>query len=48
MKLWVRYLREKKTAIALYVVTVLLFVATGSLYHLENLGKLSYDMLPIW
>ncbi len=45
MKLWVRYLREKKTAIALYVVTVLLFVATGSLYHLENLGKLSYAAL---
>lgn len=45
MKLWIRYLKEKKKAIALYAVTVLLFVVTGSLYHLENLGKLSYAAL---
>lgn len=45
MKLWIRYLKEKKKAIALYVVTVLLFVVTGSLYHLENVGKLSYAAL---
>lgn len=45
MKFWVRYLKEKKTTAALYAVTVFLFVATGSLYHLENLGKLSYAAL---
>lgn len=45
MKFWIRYLKEKKKVIALYTVTVLLFVVTGSLYHLENVGKLSYAAL---
>ncbi|HBA49142.1 MAG TPA: hypothetical protein DCZ91_15365 [Lachnospiraceae bacterium] len=42
MRLWIRYLREKRLVLALYVLTVGLLVAVGSLYHIENLGKLCY------
>ena len=51
MKIWIQFLREKKTAILLYIVTVLLFLITGSLYHVENLYKLLYATLltfAIW
>lgn len=42
MRLWLRYLREKRIALLLYFLTVLLFVALGCLYHIENLEKLLY------
>lgn len=45
MKYWVQFLKEKRTAILLYIVTVLLFLVTGSLYHVENLRKLLYATL---
>ncbi|MGN0167387.1 MAG: sensor histidine kinase [Acetatifactor sp.] len=45
MKLWMRYFREKRTVLLLYFLTVLLFVAVGCLYHIENLGKLLYAFL---
>lgn len=41
----IQYLEEKKAGIILYFVTVLLFVAVGCLYHMENLGKLLYAAL---
>lgn len=40
-----RYLAEKRTTIILYLMTVLLFVATSSLYHMENMGMLLYAAL---
>lgn len=45
IRYWKQYLEEKKAAIFLYFVTVLLFVAVGCLYHMENLGKLLYAVL---
>lgn len=45
MRLWIRYLREKRPALAMYVLTVGLLVAVGSLYHIENLEKLLYAAL---
>ncbi len=45
MRLWFRYLREKRMVAALYLATVFLFVAVGSLYHIENLAKLLYAAL---
>lgn len=42
MRLWLRYLREKRITLLLYFLTVFLFVALGSLYHIENLEKLLY------
>lgn len=45
MRLWFRYFAEKRTALLLYAVTVLLFVAVGSLYHIDNLEKLMYAAL---
>lgn len=42
MRLWLRYLYEKRRVICLYLLTVFLFVALGALYHLENLDKLLY------
>lgn len=42
MRLWFRYIREKRILLLLYVGTVFFFVAVGSLYHIENLGKLLY------
>jgi len=44
-RLWIQYLSEKRTAIFLYFGTVLLFVATCCLYHMENAGKLLYAAL---
>lgn len=51
MRLWIRYLREKRPALAMYVLTVGLLVAVGSLYHIENLEKLCYAAvltLAVW
>lgn len=45
MKFWIQFLREKRTAVLLYLVTLLLLVVTGSLYHIENIGKLFYGAL---
>lgn len=41
----IQYLGEKKTEVFLYFMTVLLFVATCCLYHIENAGKLLYAAL---
>jgi len=51
MRLWLRYFRENKTELFLCLISVVLFVAVGSLYHLENLDKLFYAaflVLVIW
>lgn len=45
MKFWILFIREKKTAILLYLATVVLFLVTGGLYHVENLEKLLYGAL---
>jgi len=45
MKLWLRYLNEKRRILFLYLTTVFLFVAVGTLYHIENLEKLLYAAL---
>lgn len=45
MRLWVRYLREKRSIVLLYLITVFFFVTVGSLYHIENLEKLLYAAL---
>jgi len=45
MRLWLRYVREKKGVILLYLITAALFVVVGSLYHIENLDKLLYGAL---
>ena len=45
MKYWIRFLKEKRTAAALYFSTVLLFLAVGGLYHIENFPKLLYAAL---
>ena len=44
-------MKEKRRILFLYLITVLLFVITGSLWHIENLGKLLYAALltfTIW
>lgn len=45
MRLWLRYLKEKRLFLLLYALTVFFFVAVGSLYHIENLEKLLYAAL---
>ena len=45
MRLWLRYLKEKRGILLLYALTVFFFVAVGSLYHIENLEKLLYAAL---
>ena len=42
MRLWIRYLREKRITMAVYFLTVFFFIAVGSLYHIENLEKMLY------
>lgn len=42
---WIQFLKIKRKTILLYFATVLLFLITGSLYHVENLGKLLYAAL---
>ena len=51
MRLWVRYLREKRSHALVYLTMVFFFVTVGSLYHIENLEKLLYASLltfEIW
>ena len=45
MRLFLRYLKEKRTTLFLYMVTILFFVSVGSLYHIENMEKLLYAAL---
>lgn len=45
IRLWMQYLGEKKIAVCLYFMTVLLFVVTCCLYQIENTGKLLYAAL---
>ncbi len=45
MRLWLRYLKEKRLTLLLYALTVFFFIAIGSLYHIENLEKLLYAAL---
>lgn len=45
MRLWLRYLSEKRSVLLLYFLTALLFLTVGSLYHIENLEKLLYATL---
>ena len=42
MRLWFCYFREKKLLIFMTVLTAVLYVTVGSLYHIENLEKLLY------
>lgn len=42
MRLWLRYIKEKRITLLLYAGTVFFFVAVGSMYHIENLEKLLY------
>lgn len=41
-RLWAQYIGENRTIILLYFMTVLLFTAVCSLYHMEHLEKLLY------
>jgi len=45
MREWLCYLKEKRTAMALYFVTVLLILGVGALCHVEGLSKLLYGVL---
>ena len=45
MRLWFRFLREKRAVSALYFLFIFFFVAVGSLSHIENLEKLLYAAL---
>lgn len=45
IRFWLVWLQEKRLVFFLYLATVLLFLATGSLYHLENVGKMLYAFL---
>jgi len=45
MKYWFCFLKEKRMTAALYFATVLLFLAVGGLYHIENFPRLLYAAL---
>ena len=45
VRLWMQFLKENKTVLLLYFMTVLLFVVTCCLYHIENVDKLLYAAL---
>lgn len=45
VRLWIQFLEESKTALLLYFMTVLLFVVTCCLYHIENVDRLLYAAL---
>ena len=45
MKFWICYLREKRAAVFLYLITAALFLSIGCLWHMENLGMLLYAAL---
>lgn len=42
MKYWMAYVKEKKVTVFLYLVTVFLFLAMGTLNHMQNLEGLLY------
>lgn len=44
-RLWVDFLREKKAAVCLFLVTAFLFLLIAFLYHVENLAGLFYGIL---
>lgn len=51
MRLWIRFFREKKVTVALYVCTVFLFLAVGGLYHIEDFYRMLYAAaltLAVW
>ena len=45
MRLWIRYIKEQKAVLLLWLISVFLFVGVGALYHVENLNKLLYAAL---
>ena len=45
MRFWVRFLKEKRVAAVLYLITIFLFLAVGVLYHIENFSGLLYAAL---
>ena len=45
MRFWIRFLKEKRVAVALCLTTIFLFLAVGGLYHIENFSKLLYAAL---
>lgn len=45
VRYWIRFLKEKRVEAALYCCTVLLFLAVGALYQMEDLYRLSYAVL---
>jgi len=45
VRFWIRFIKEKRVAAALYFTTVLLFLAVGVLYHIENFPGLLYAAL---
>lgn len=47
MRLWIRFLREKKMTIVVFGGMMGIFLAVGSLYHIENLDKLLYAALLV-
>ena len=48
MRLWSRYLREKKNTLFLLLLTEFLFLSVGSLYQIENLPKLFYAAVLVF
>ncbi len=51
MRFWIRYIKQYRGVLFLYMATIFLFVSVGSLYHFENLENLfyaSYLTLVIW
>ena len=45
MRLWMRYLRERRLHIVVYLAMVSVILAVGSLYHVEDLEKMLYAAL---
>ncbi len=47
MRIWMRFLREKRLTIGMYLLMTGLFLAVGSLYHIENLEKMFYAAILV-
>lgn len=47
MRLWWRYVKEKRRVLLLCFLTIFVFLAVGTLYHIENLEKLLYAALLV-
>ncbi len=45
LRLWLRYLRERRGVFLLYILTAFLFLAVGGLSHIEDFQKLLYAFL---